>query len=94
MCKDHGTWVSRTTGHSVMPLWSNHSQVFGHGTAEYSNSPRRDPQVRTWFGPHDRLFIGEESRAVTSPNVHFLAVLKPLAPDDQSRIFRKIYPEG
>ena len=23
MCKDHGTWVSRMTGHSVVPLWSN-----------------------------------------------------------------------
>ena len=34
MCKDHRTWVSRMTGHSVMPLWSNHSQVFGHGTAK------------------------------------------------------------
>lgn len=28
------------------------------------DNPRTDPQDRTWFGPHDRLFVEEESRAV------------------------------
>jgi hypothetical protein len=28
------------------------------------DNPRTDPQDRTWFGPHDRLFIEEESREI------------------------------
>ena len=28
------------------------------------DNPRTDPQDRSWFGPHDRLFIEEESREV------------------------------
>ena len=28
------------------------------------DNPRTDPQDRTWFGPHDRLFIEEESQPI------------------------------
>lgn len=28
------------------------------------DNPRTDPQDRTWFGPHDRLFVEEESHEV------------------------------
>ena len=28
------------------------------------DNPRTDPQDRAWFGPHDRLFIEEESEPV------------------------------
>jgi alpha-1,3-mannosyltransferase len=28
------------------------------------DDPRTDPQDRSWFGPHDRLFIPEESEAI------------------------------
>lgn len=28
------------------------------------DNPRTDPQDRTWFGPHDRLFIEEESQEI------------------------------
>lgn len=27
----------------------------------YDDDPRTDPQDRSWFGPHDRLFVPEES---------------------------------
>lgn len=29
------------------------------------DNPRTDPQDRSWFGPHDRLFTEEESEALT-----------------------------
>ena len=28
------------------------------------DDPRTDPQDRSWFGPHDRLFVDEESEPV------------------------------
>ena len=28
------------------------------------DNPRTDPQDRAWFGPHDRLFVEEESEPV------------------------------
>ena len=28
------------------------------------DNPRTDPQDRAWFGPHDRLFIEEESEPI------------------------------
>jgi len=28
------------------------------------DNPRTDPQDRSWFGPHDRLFTEEESEAI------------------------------
>ena len=28
----------------------------------YDDDPRTDPQDRSWFGPHDRLFVPEESK--------------------------------
>jgi len=28
----------------------------------YEDDPRTDPQDRSWFGPHDRLFVPEESQ--------------------------------
>jgi alpha-1,3-mannosyltransferase len=28
------------------------------------DDPRTDPQDRSWFGPHDRLFTEEEGQAV------------------------------
>ncbi|KAF9531154.1 CAP59-like protein [Crepidotus variabilis] len=31
---------------------------------EQKNGPRTDPQDRTWFGPHDRLFVDDEARAL------------------------------
>lgn len=28
------------------------------------DNPRTDPQDRAWFGPHDRLFVEEESEPI------------------------------
>lgn len=28
------------------------------------DNPRSDPQDRSWFGPHDRLFVEEESEEI------------------------------
>lgn len=51
------------------------------------DNPRTDPQDRTWFGPHDRLFIEEESREIyfqPGPDHGTFASLSVLEPDTET----------
>lgn len=48
------------------------------------DNPRTDPQDRAWFGPHDRLFVEEESEPiefVPGPDYgEFPTCSRPLSP--------------
>lgn len=46
----------------VHPLRRNLSAIRGYTRlGGLPDDPRTDPQDRSWFGPHDRLFVEEES---------------------------------
>lgn len=46
----------------IHPTRQNLTSIRGYvRLGGYEDDPRRDPQDKSWFGPHDRLFIPEES---------------------------------